>query len=448
METPPQITGATPEPLASASDPAPAPWSPARRLAFRFCFIYFTLYGLSNQIIGGLVVIPDVNVTDLGDRWPLRPLTLWTAAHIFGMRQPLVAFETGSGDRAFDWVLTFCLLGIAAALTALWSVPDRRRPHYVAMRKWFRLFLRLALASEMLLYGLAKVIPTQMPFPYLTRLMEPYGNFSPMAALWYSVGASPAYEIFAGCAETVGGLLLLAPRTATLGALISLADLIQVFVLNMTYDVPVKLYSFHLILFALYLLAPEARRLCDFFFSNRAVAPSAEPPLFSTRRAHRLAIALQILFGLYLAGMNIHQGIKSWTTRGGGRPRPSLYGIWNVEQMSMDGQLRPPLLTDNGRWRRVFFDAMTQTSFQRMDMTFANYPSTLNDSANTLTLTKNDDKSWKAAFTFNRPAPDQVILDGAMDGHKLHLELKLFDRNKLQLVSRGFHWINDFPYQR
>ena len=51
-------------------------------------------------------------------------------------------------------------------------------------------------------------------------------------------GLGPAYEIFTGCAEVAGGLLLIVPRTATLGALISLADMSQVDTLNMTYDVP------------------------------------------------------------------------------------------------------------------------------------------------------------------------------------------------------------------
>src|SRR5215472_5166246 len=36
----------------------------------------------------------------------------------------------------------------------------------------------------------------------------------------------------------------------------------------------------------------------------------------------------------------------------------------------------------------------------------------------------------------------------AMDGHQIHMQLKLFDRNKLTLVNRGFHWINDYPFQR
>jgi len=42
------------------------------------------------------------------------------------------------------------------------------------------------------------------------------------------------------------------PRTATLGAMICLADAIEIFTLNMTYDVPVKLLSSHLVFMSLF----------------------------------------------------------------------------------------------------------------------------------------------------------------------------------------------------
>src|SRR5262249_770946 len=151
--------------------------------------------------------------------------------------------------------------------------------NYVVLHKWFHLFLRFALGSEMVLYGMDKLVPMQMPFPQLTRLVEPYGNFSPMGVLWYSIGASPAYEMFVGGAEMVGGILLFFPRTAMLGALVCLADVIEVFALNMTYDVPVKLFSFHLILMSLVLLAPELRRIAGFFFTDREVPAPVRPKL-------------------------------------------------------------------------------------------------------------------------------------------------------------------------
>lgn len=432
-----------------SESPAPVEhWSLALRIAFRFCVAYFTLFGLSNQILGGLFVIPKVNIPELSALWPLRHITFWTAAHIFRIKRGLVYTGSGSGDKTFDWVLAFCLLVIASVITLVWSILDRRRANYMTFHKWFRLALRFALASEMFLYGIDKVIPLQMPFPLLTRLLEPYGNFSPMAVLWSSVGASRSYEIFTGCAETLGGILLLAPRTATLGALVCLADMIQVFTLNMTYDVPVKLFSFHLVLFLLFLLAPEGRRLANFFLTDRAIAASRQLPLFRSARANRVAVALQVAFGLYLIGMGIYSGIGAWSRYGGGRPKSALYGIWNVEQMSVDGQIHPPLLTDQARWRRVVFDFPTFTQFQRPDDTFTGFGSSISDTDKTLTLTKPADKNWKATFTFVRSAPDQLVLDGAMDGHKIQLKLKLQDRDKFTLVNRGFHWINEYPFQR
>jgi hypothetical protein len=146
--------------------------------------------------------------------------------------------------------------------------------------------------------------------------------------------------------------------------------------------------------------------------------------------------------------MGLYTGIQRWNSFGGGRPKSPLYGIWNVEQMSVDGQVHPPLLTDQSRWRRVVFDFTTFMSFQRPDDTFQGYPSTISDQDKTLTLTKPTDKNWKASFTFTRPAPDQLTLEGSMDGHKIQMQLKLLDRDKFTLVNRGFHWINEYPFQR
>ena len=65
---------------------------------------------------------------------------------------------------------------VAAAAAAVWSVVDRKRENYATLYKWFRVFLRFALASELLAYGMAKVIPLQMPFPYLPKLVEPFAS--------------------------------------------------------------------------------------------------------------------------------------------------------------------------------------------------------------------------------------------------------------------------------
>lgn len=425
-----------------SSLPLPAPcWNLALRIAFRFFFAYFTLVSVAFGILRDLLPIPGFEPPTLTSIWPVRQITYWIAAHVFHVSS--VGY-IGASDSMFGWISTFSLLLIAVLITAVWSIFDRRRTNYVTLHKWFRLFMRFALAAVLFGYGFFKVIPLQMTYPSLVRLMEPFGHLSRGGMLFWSIGAARPYEIFAGLAEVLGAVLLIVPRTTTLGALVCLADTIEVFTLNVAYNFIVKLLSLHLVLFSLFLVAPDARRIFGFFLSNRATGPSTQPALFQSSRANRIALALQVLLGLFLIGMNLQTDVNLWYSRGGGRPRPSLFGIWDVEQMSIDGQVRPPLLTDYDRWRRVLFDYTASTSVERMDDSFAGFGSSINDKDKILNLTKADDKDWKASFTFDRPTQDQLVLDGSMNGHKVHMALKLFDRDKLPLVSDKFHWISNF----
>ena len=126
----------------------------------------------------------------------------------------------------------------------------------------------------------------------LARLIEPYGEFSPMGVAWYFIGVSTAYTIFSGMMEVVGGALLIIRRTATLGALFSCTVLTNVVLLNFCYDIPVKLYSSNLLLMAIFLAAADTPRLLNVFVRNRPAPPSTlDGPLF-TRRWMRIAAVL------------------------------------------------------------------------------------------------------------------------------------------------------------
>lgn len=177
-------------PQISTEAVVPARWSVPKRVAFRFCFVYLTLFCLASQIVGGMFPIHNLETPDPATLPPVRAVIFWAAAQVFGVGHPLVYTGSGSGDKTFDWVLDFCLLIAGAIATAVWSLVSRNRPGHAALYKWFRLFLRFALASQLFVYGVDKAVPLQMPFPYLTRLLEPYGNFSPMGVLWAFVGSS------------------------------------------------------------------------------------------------------------------------------------------------------------------------------------------------------------------------------------------------------------------
>jgi uncharacterized membrane protein YphA (DoxX/SURF4 family) len=416
-------------------------WRPATRVAFRFAFIYFTLYTLAGQVFSGVFVYPGF-APMLGRQWPLVDITNWGAEHLFGGTPPF-PYVGLSGDTFFHWVQTFWLLVFAAAGTAAWSLLDARRPNYVTLHKWFRLYLRFALAAQMFYYGMAKVLPTQFPPPALFTIVQPVGNQSLTDLLWLFIGASTPYQMFAGWAELAAGLLLIVPRLTTLGAILAMLDMVQVLVLNMTYDFGLKGIAFHYILMALFLLAPDLRRLADLFVFNRPVQASAAPELFRTKEANRLALVAQVVFGLYLVMMYVNVAQRYYVSEGGtGAPRSALRGIWDVERLVVDGEARHPDLNDyDRRWRRVIFDFEGRIFFQRTDDSFVSYGMALDESARRMTLAKGDSRVWRSELRYERPAEDQLILEGEIDGHDIRAELELVGLDTWKLFNSGFRWV-------
>ena len=428
--------------LAVSDDASPTAtrWSPATRIAFRFCVVYFGLTILFTQLFTAVFQLPSpAFVTGVLDLFAL------VGEHVFRVG-PITLQFSGSGDKLIDWVQAGTLLLVALLSTAVWSLVSRRVSHPRAY-KWFRLLVRFALGATMVRYGFSKVIPTQMPTLFLSRLVEPFGNFSPMGVLWTSIGASPAYESFTGAVELLGGVLLFFPRTTLLGALICLAGAGEVFVLNMTYDVPVKLLSFHLVLMALLLIAPYAGNLCDLLLRHRPLTPVEEPPIGRTPRRRRMALVAQAAYGVLLVLIAFSAAIFAWSRVGPGAPKSPLFGIWNVEQMTIDGELRPPLVTDGSRSRRVIMQTPTAVVFQRMNDTFDRYTAEFDKDGRTLKVTSVDRKT-SSTLTYRRSPAERLVLDGTLDGRLVHLELKEVDLNTFLLNSRGFHWIQEVPFNR
>jgi len=425
---------------------AGAEWGAPKRVAFRFCFVYFGLYCVAALLPGGLP-IPKVDIPDPFTLWPFRQVVFWVAAHFFGASLPLVYTGSGSGDKTYDWVEVFCLLMIAGVSTAIWTFADGRRSQYAALYKWFRLYIRFSLAMTILIYGFDKLVPLQMPYPYLRSQLQPFSAFSPAGILWNSIGASPAYETFAGAAEMAGGVLLMFPQTVTLGALVCLVDMIQVWMLNMTYDVPVKQYSFHLLLMSLFLLAPQMRRLLDFFVLNRTAAPEVRPALFRSARANRIAAWVQIAFWIWVLALYSYQSATGWNKYGGGRQKSPLYGIWDVTEMKVDGQVRPAALGEKQRWRRLIFDFPDQATAENLDDSFENFGASIDGAKGSVSLTRPSEKAWKAELKFARAA-DKLTMIGTLAGLPLEMQLEREDESKFLLKSRGFHWVQEYPVIR
>lgn len=442
---------------AEEPDSPPQRWNLATRICFRFGFCYFGLFGLACFI--GLI---PILLAGVGIRLPwasvsalfgtLRTPIEWTGTHILGLH--VGAVQLGS-DSAFQWTALFGLAVFAALTTLAWSVLDRRRVAYPRLHAWLSLYLRFVLATAMFYFGMAKAIPTQMPF-VLNRLVEPYGNFSPEGVLWSQIGVSQPYEIVLGAAELLAGILLILPRTAVAGALLCAVDMTQVFILNMTYDIRLKTVSSMLLVLSLFLLAPHARRLASVLFTDRA-APAARPvALFATRRANRAAFVAQVVVGVVLIGVTAAQNWQQWT-----RPVPELYGIYRIDGFSAEGYRRDPLLTDELRWRHVVFDRSFHVSdpvvltIQHMDDSFEEYGGTIDAGRHFIDLQHRiqvgtfAESPVRVRLSYWWPGPHRLVIDAEdYAGHRIHAWCTKLDPKSFPLVERGFSWVQEQPYNR
>ena len=125
-------------------------------------------------------------------------------------------------------------------------------------------------------------------------------------------------------------------------------------------------------------------------------------------------------------------------------PAQPLHGLWNVDEIEIDGQARPPLVTDRERWRRVIFDAPDTMAVQLMSDICERY--VLHLDKGVMTLGQRDDAKWQATLSYTQPKPGLLTLEGIVDGRKIRARLHLEKPPRFLLTTRGFHWINQFSF--
>lgn len=121
--------------------------------------------------------------------------------------------------------------------------------------------LKWIVAFYLIKYGLEKVFQHQF---YSIEPNIAYMDVKDMSKdllFWTSMSTSYMYNTIAGMTEIIAGVLLLVPRFRLLGLLMSLVVAAYVFLLNLSFDITVKLLSGLLLLSVLVLLVPYFKYL-------------------------------------------------------------------------------------------------------------------------------------------------------------------------------------------
>lgn len=434
-------------------------WPAAARFGFRFTFIFLLLAILIIFSPFGIVPLVGRPISSGVDFVAVHSAQ-WVGLHTFHLRG--IAAEdhpTDSRDTALNWItlgLTFCVSLVGALL---WSVLDRRRPHYQVAAAWLRFLLRMALVFLMLRYGFGKVFPLQMSRPSLAVLNEPLGQSSPMTLLWTAIGLHPGYQILCGAFETLAAVLLFFRRTALIGALLNAFIMTNVLLYNMFFDVPVKLGAGLILLATLAVIAPDLPSLYRYFCLHQPTAPTGVwvPPM--ERRRFRIGTRVVemsvVLLALYYLIPGPYQMAKQEYSNVQ-HPGP-LTGEWRVQSdvlMERGRTVAMPVLTAEGApLVELYLEPDGRAMARSSDGRLWRAGVKVNAQTQTLSLYSGwfEGTRFQGTYSFSQPTTGHLVLVPIGDNAKTYGTLSLLRvplPDHYPLLERGFHWVNEWAMER
>jgi hypothetical protein len=433
----------------SRPDPPAAPaWPQWQRVLFRFFSVYFLLQIAPWNWFSAIPGAPFLLRYDgMAIDWVVRAAN----ARVFHVRQTLVPVN-GSGDTSWAWTELWLYLSVAAVACLVWTMLDRRT-HYDRLAFWLRTIVRYYIATAALSYGIIKLFLLQMPFPALSQLATPLGDLLPMRLSWLFIGYSAPYQFFSGAMEMTAGLLLLYRRTVTAGLFAATGAFLNVVMINLSYDVPVKLYASHLLFACVFLLALDSKRLLRFLVLNQnASATTAYDAVFARpwQRWGAIAVKTFIVFQILIFPFKDEwEGYRSRRVVASGPFRP---GVYDVRRYVVNRDTLPATSADTIRWRDVIFDnagtgsvsSSDQLFWQRYRRGYFRYrPDTINHTVAVWKTSAIRDSTFLFTMRYEVPDTSTIRFHAAIRGDSLHVELVRLPRH-FQLAERQFHWLSEY----
>ncbi len=404
-------------------------WNFLSKLVFRFLFLFISLF-----IIFLLL------------RWLIDPLLVWMGESIFGLSENLSRVSSGSGDRTMDYLAVFlqAILAVTGAIT--WSLIGRKRSSHRKLKFWFMSLLRLFVAAVMLVYGFAKVFLIQFQTPSLTLLVQHVGEMSPMGLAWTFMGFNPVYTIFTGLLEVLAGLFLIFRRTKALGALLTLGVMGHVAVMNLCFDIPVKIFSLHLVLMSLVLLNDDWNPLSRVFFGSKKVLPEVKyHALQHTAVFHNIGKIKAIFTALFLFFITFVGFFILRPKINRQQQKDRFYGIYEISDFEKEGDNDD--VSSSHVWRYAIIEQKNKANIKFRDSVSA-YHLIIDENIQKATIYHKDSDSIPPNFAIQKLDSITYRLKGKIGQDSLKFEMQRLDLKKFPLISRGFRWINETPYNR
>lgn len=406
-------------------------WTQAQCFALRAFSLYLILYFLFiSDFIGNnfyeFAVLKDTN----------KPFQYITVAlvnwinNLFLHKQFPGAVYIGDNYWTFAAALLFLIIAITTA--GVWTIIDKGK-NFPSFYKYMHVFARYYLGFVLLLYGIEKITLNQFGIQP-SGLAESMGNYDSWHMFRTFMGISKSYKFFSGLMELIPGLLLLFRRTSTLGSLIALPVLINVLMLNIGYDIWLKLLIFHLILFSIFILLPDLKKMVQIFILNQNTSLTSIPSLIENKNRKWL----QYAFKFSLIGIVIYMLIKleiRFTNERINSPYSNIVGIHEINRISFNLKIPEPNNDDSANWEKVTINTAPFLRVQLMNDSIVEYNFKVDTFKRLLELNLWNDTSVNGKLHYTSVTPKEWLFEGKIKNDSIRFTTRKIDLYDLPLLK-------------
>lgn len=416
-----------------------AKWTMTERIIFRlaFCYLVFYFVFLDNFFVPFFPFLKYLHA----------PFEFVSSIFVGSINRLFVHnhydkdIYTGITDSSWFGISMASYLALSILITIVWTSLDKRK-NYTKLFTFLHVYARYYLAFVLFLYGIDKLLEAQFPDPLPDWLSQPTGNLDPHTLLWLFMGSSKSYSIFGGCVEVLAGGLLLFRKSSSLGALISIAVLTNILVIDIAYDTLVKALLFHLILISAFILSPNIKRIFNFFVSNKTTGLTTMPSLFPRNKYLWVYYFTKFTLVICLISFHVKNVSESVETR-----KRSYYsgidGVYDIKEYYRNGVQLLPLTTDTARWKRIIINKYDEISVQFMSDSFVQYTIQPDSITKSLTLSLWNDSTFKSKLNYELDKNGNYIFEGVYKNDSIKFLSKKVDiQNYPLLKDKGkIKWI-------
>ena len=350
---------------------------------------------------------------------------------------PYMLESYSSGDFSlhfFSMGFSLVLAIVGGSLLHVVNLSSEKREDLLSV---IHILIRFYLGLFLIGYGLVKVFPAQFPSATLLNEMQPLGQISPMGLLWRFMGYSKVYAAFGGVLEVLAGALILLPAVFPIGLALAIPVMANVAMINLCYDVPVKLLSLHMVGFSFALFCPYLKSIWKVLVVTpfSGVSETSYFGKFLSNKNIWIAVQVLLAFTLFYT-----KGLDSYSVldfRKMQRADVPFQGIWGRDA------------SDTQPWARAIFDLNGRMTLQKKSGEMVYFKmKAQKDQEHHFEVTEKDHEKRSFLWEIRESKEGTLEIIGPYGKQSLSLSLKKQELPPSILSTRTFEWVQGTAYTR